>query len=298
MVHPELALPVVDGRQHELAVDAELERLAHAVVVARGLIGRDRDCREGAARDGQPLGARQRRYLREEIGRQHRDQIDLLALERGQLGGRIGEDTQRHAVEVRLALAEIIGGPLDHDAITRDELLQLEGARPELPRGEGLHVGEPLARDDARVRHGRDGREHRKRRLHREAHRRLVERLHPVDRADLTAVRRRRLRIEQRGEGGDDVLGRELAPVMEADALPQFERPHLGAIAGAPRLGEVRHRLAFRVETGQVVVHPFRRHPLRAADVHDRIDRAQPKRDAHAQQAAGLLVLGQRARGR
>src|SRR5213079_1066892 len=50
---------------------------------------------------------------------------------------------------------------------------------------------------------------------------------------------------------GDDVVGHELAPVMEAAALPQFERPHLGTIAGAPRLGEVRHRLAFRVETGQ-----------------------------------------------
>src|SRR5262249_61145637 len=59
-----------------------------------------------------------------------------------------------------------------------------------------------------------------------------------LDRAEEISGSRPRARIENPGERVHDVLGRDLAAVMELDALPEHERPRQAVARGLPELGE------------------------------------------------------------
>ena len=291
MVVPQLPVRAVHGGEHQAAVDRGLERLPHAAVAERRFVRRHDDVREGPAGNPHRIDAREGGDLGVEVRAHVPDHVHLLALEGGELRRRLGEHLERDRVEVRQPRPEVTGEPLDRQVVARHELLELERARAELPRGERFEVAEPLARDDPGVRHGHGRREVRGGRLQREPHRVLVHGFHAVDRTDLAPVRRGGLRVEDRLDGRDDVVGRDLPADVELHALAESEGPHARAVTGRPRLGEVGHDLALGVEPGEVVVHPFRGDPLGAADVHDGAERAESERRADAEHAAVLLAL-------
>src|SRR5207249_5490293 len=118
-----------------------------------------------------------------------------------------------------------------------------------------------------------------------------------LDGADLATVRRGRLGVQDGLHGRHGVVSDDLPAHVELDSPAQLERPHAPALGGRPRLGEVGHHLALDVEPREVVVEPARGHPLRPADVGQRVDGAEPEGGADAQGAPVLVTLGPRHGG-
>ena len=197
------------------------------------------------------------------VGRRGQDEVDLAGAQGGHARGGIVEAPEHQLVHVGLR-APVLLEALEHDAVARHVLHELEGA--------GAHrgVGELLV---ARLLHLRRADHHRLTPAlqrhplplrvglaERHLERVVVDRLHARDVLDHVVgvavgprVEMRRVLLEHALPGEDGGLGVEGGAVVELDALPQLEGPGETVLGQRVGLGELRDHLRDRhVGPGEV----------------------------------------------
>ncbi len=226
------ALPGQRLLDHLRAVDHQPERLAHAHVAEGRLVDPHRERLPGAALRDQRLEARvalDRGQLRR---RQVVDRLDLAREQRVEPCGVVGEVDDRHRVDDRRSVP-VVGVAHEHALLSRREALVLERAGPDrglrvvADRHDAVEVlADVVGEADVRGRQ-------------RDLHRARVERLGlaDVDVADRRGAGARLLRVEDPPQREDDVLGGHLLAVVERDARPQLDGPHVRDLARRDRLG-------------------------------------------------------------
>ena len=216
-------------------VDGKMEGLAHALVVeGRDVVVQDRAVPRGGGYAVDPeLGAGgQGLHLLE---RQVPQDLDVAGLQGRDLDAHLRDDAQLNPVDLGQARFEITGMARQHEAIAGGVAHELERAGADRLRGEGrgaarhdldLAVGEDIGESaigDGELEHDRGG----------------IGRGDALDHVVLAAHGRRAGRVEQAPEGGDDIVGHHLLPVMELHAAAQAECPALEVVAVGPALGQV-----------------------------------------------------------
>jgi len=276
-------------------VDAERQRLADPHIVERLLIAAEDDVAELAGRDAQrpdAVGALEPGIF----GRLHADhQIRIARDQRRALGRAVRIDQHFDPVEIGPILVVI--GLVAHDG---DEPFGLE--RDQLERAGAdrllIQAGQPglgdRGRNDLGIGIGERDRQVGEGCRQLEKDRRLVLRRHLGDRADILQRRRGGLRIEDRLEARNHVVGGTRAAVMEHEPVAQLERPfgQIGRIG--PGMGQIRFRRHIGAQAGQAAVEQLGHQILAIDPGLQRIELGDRLIDADAQGAAALRHGGQR----
>jgi len=210
------------------------------------------------------------------------------------LGTGVGDEAEDDAVQIRQSVAArvgavVVGVALQRDVVAADPLDKLERASavrlalqrlaPAARQNDGVAAGQ--VEEELGVGLG----EH-------ELDSLLV---HGADRLDRVVVLRVRnlVRFHVPLHRGDDVLCREIAAVVERDALAQFKRPGEPVVADfGKRLGHAGHDVAVAIEFDQALIDVV---VDDAVDVGGRVGRrieaGRLGRNRHGQGAADLRLL-------
>jgi hypothetical protein len=282
------AVAVQDFLHHLLAVDRELERLAHMNVVEgrqRGAHGIDVVERPGRFLDDDALAARQ------QVNRLEVDLVDGVDLARHQGVGasrRIGDGEQLDLVGMGGAFLPVVGVAHEVRAHTRIVGLELVAAAADaaLPvetavvgrreDGEGRLV-EVEGEIGVAARQG-------------EHQRVIIVDLDLLDGGDERLDRGLRVLGTVIVEGSDHVLGGQRTAVVELHAFTQLEGPLGCVVGGLPALRQAGHQLAVRRQLDQRIADGVGEDPLEAVLDDRRIVGVADRAVAHGQLHAAALL--------
>ena len=204
------------------------------------------------------------------------------------------QDPERHLVEVGEGLAPVVRVLAELDVTLRHIL-------DETVRAGADHLGlelellhRALGNDGRAPQDGEGAQKRRERGLGDEAHRVPVDDLDLVHLVEVAPPEGRALRVENDVEGVLDVLGRELAAIVELDAAAEVEDVR-GRIRRVPSLGQRGNDLRLGVERGEALVAMLEALRRGEVGVRDRIERhgvglRRPDRDpTRLRRSAALL---------
>jgi hypothetical protein len=189
-----------------------------------------------------------------------RHHVDVARLERGQRGVGVGDEPERDVLEPWQSLDVVVGMALEDDAVSPIPPLQRERPRPD---GLRLQLVDRVARIDHRALTREIVEEHRVRPLEGDRHRVGVPDLNGGDVFVLLDVGVLGLGVPRSVEDELDVLGRELAPVVEA--YPLLEEEGVVEVVGSrlPALGQPRNQVALGVDFHQGLLNVVEDHRRR-----------------------------------
>ena len=241
-----------------LAIHHQGQGLADAHVVERLLVASEVDVQELAGWGAQRLDAIGLGEALIFARRGREQQIDFTGDHCGRFGGAVRIDQQLDPVEVGPRRIVISGVTFDDDPAVGLVRRQLEWTGAVRSGRKAREVaGDDLGRNDTRVEIGECHRQVGIGACERELDGQGIDRGDLLDRADIGAAGRSGLRIEDRVDGGDDIVGGQRRTVMKRHARAQLEGPLGQRRVGLPGHREVRLDGHVRLQPGEVGVEQF-----------------------------------------
>src|SRR5713101_3535095 len=288
---PGNVLAVEDGLDDRLAVDRQVQRLAHSEVrerlALRAVRYVERDllvAQLGDAGDPEPAV---RAELRQVARRDALDHLEVARSQARHARGRVGDRHELDAIEVNARLVPVVGEALEDDLALGDAFDELEGTRAHRLRGELVAERLRRLRRDHHARPvGQRGEERHQRLREVEPHGEVVERVNALDLADLglpEGARRVQMPLDVEAHG----LGVHRLAVLELDAGAQLDddREAVGRplVAG----GELRNDLEIRGDVEELVAEAGEDQAARVGSADRRVERVGVVVQPDAQDALG-----------